>query len=272
MHEQLIAAIVKEIAPVLTGQTLGKVWQLARVALVFDFRLRDERYLFIAVEPNEPRLYLVRRTVRELERQTLAPEPFLLMLRKQLGGARLVNLTKDEGDRVVRFHFAARDVIGAEHEATLVAQLTGRAANLFLLDEAKRIVASLRPAHGAGQEIGEAYQPPQSRRADAAQSVAPSPFAQGAFASLSEAADAYYQKRAAERAFDARAAALAARLRQETARREKLQSNLARDLAAHGDADEHRRIGDLLLANLATAERNGARVRLTDYYADGAPL
>jgi predicted ribosome quality control (RQC) complex YloA/Tae2 family protein len=54
-------------------------------------------------------------------------------------------------------------------------------------------------------------------------------------------------------------------------RREKLQQNLVRDLAAHGDADEHKRIGDLLLANLATAERAGARVRLTDYYAEGAP-
>src|SRR5205085_4301091 len=219
MHEQLIAAIVKEIATQFTGQTLDKYWQLARVALVFDFRLRNERYLFIAVEPNEPRLYLVRRTVRELERQTLAPEPFLLMLRKQLGGARLVNLTKDEGDRVVRFHFAARDVLGVEHDATLVAQLTGRAANLFLLDEAQRIVASLRSAHGAGQEIGEPYQPPTARRAETAPTDV-SPFAQGAFTSLSASGGAYYQKCAAKRAFDARASALAARLRQEMARRE----------------------------------------------------
>src|SRR5205085_9350030 len=219
MHDQLIAAIVEEIAPVLVGQTLGKVWQLARATLVFDFRLRAGRYLFIAVEPNEPRLYLIERTVRELERQALAPEPFLLMLRKQLGGARLMNLTKDEGDRVVRFHFAARDVLGAEHDAPLVAQLTGRAANLFLLDAAQRIVASLRSAHGAGQEIGEPYQPPTARRAETAPTDA-SPFAQGAFTSLSEAADVYYQKCAAKRAFDARASALAARLRQEMARRE----------------------------------------------------
>ncbi|HYX42458.1 MAG TPA: NFACT family protein [Pyrinomonadaceae bacterium] len=285
MHDQLIAAIVKEIAPVLTGQTLGKVWQLARAVLVFDLHLRDERYLFIAVEPNEPRLYLVRRRVRELEQQALAPEPFVLMLRKQLGVARLLNLTKDADDRIVRFSFVARDLVGAEHEATLVAQLTGRAANLFLLDAARRVVATLRPAHGAGQEIGATYQPPPSPHAPESQrehapkshhetttrSPAPPPFTQGAFATLSEAADAYYQARAAERAFAARATALAARLRQEAARREKLQRNLERDLAAHGDADEHRRIGDLLLANLATAEREGARVRLTDYYADDAP-
>jgi predicted ribosome quality control (RQC) complex YloA/Tae2 family protein len=31
------------------------------------------------------------------------------------------------------------------------------------------------------------------------------------------------------------------------------------------------RVGDLLLANLSTAERTGARVRLLDYFAEGAP-
>jgi len=43
------------------------------------------------------------------------------------------------------------------------------------------------------------------------------------------------------------------------------------DLKAHGDAAEHKRIGDLLLANIGTAERHGHLVKLTDYYADDAP-
>ncbi|MFL6210885.1 MAG: NFACT family protein [Pyrinomonadaceae bacterium] len=269
MNEQLIAAVVAEIAPVLTGRTLGKVWQLTRATVVVDFRLRDDRYLLIAAEPNEPRLHLIRRTVRELERQARAPDPFLLAVRKHLGGATLLAVMKDEGDRVVRFTFAARDVVGAEHQATLIAQLTGRAANLLLLDEAGRVVAALRTPHGPGQEIGTTYQPPPlSARAA---SLSPQTFAQGAFDTLSDAADAYYRQREADRAFDARAGALAARLRQEIGRREKLRRNLERDLAAHGDADEHKRVGDLLLANIATAMRDGARVRLTDYYAEGAP-
>src|ERR1041384_1542725 len=112
MHDQLIADVVNEIAPALKGQTLGKVWQLARAALAFDFHLRAGRYLFIAVEPSEPRQYLIERTVRELERAALAPEPFLLMLRKHSSGAALVDLMKDGGECIVRFHFAARDVLG----------------------------------------------------------------------------------------------------------------------------------------------------------------
>ncbi|MDQ3747099.1 MAG: NFACT RNA binding domain-containing protein, partial [Acidobacteriota bacterium] len=40
----------------------------------------------------------------------------------------------------------------------------------------------------------------------------------------------------------------------------------------HGDAEGHKRAGDLLLANLANAERRGGTVRLQDFYAEGAPF
>jgi predicted ribosome quality control (RQC) complex YloA/Tae2 family protein len=44
-----------------------------------------------------------------------------------------------------------------------------------------------------------------------------------------------------------------------------------KDLATHGDPEQHRRLGDLILANIAGAERNGSKLRLKDYYADGEP-
>ncbi|HYN85411.1 MAG TPA: NFACT RNA binding domain-containing protein, partial [Pyrinomonadaceae bacterium] len=176
--------------------------------------------------------------------------------------------------------------VGGAHAPALVAQLTGRSANLFLLDDAGRVLDSLRPARGAGQETGDIYAPPAQPRdstrteaRDSAQVTTPPaeraadapPDARGRFATLSEALDDFYTRRVRERAFDARASALAARLRQAAEKRRKLLRNLERDRAAHGDADEHRRVGDLLLANIATAERRGGAVRLTDYYADGAP-
>ncbi len=207
MHDQLITAVVAEIAPVLVGRTLGKVWQTARATFVFDFRVRDERYLFISVEPDAPRIHLVKRAVRELEQQALQPDQFLLMLRKHINGATLLAVTKDAADRIVRFRFAARDAAGGEHAAWLVAQLTGRAANIFLLDEAERVVAMLRQSRGA--EIGAPYQPPPPRAERTTAHDTPAPFTRGAFATVSEAADDYYQTIEAERTFAARAGALA---------------------------------------------------------------
>ncbi|HYY96471.1 MAG TPA: NFACT family protein [Pyrinomonadaceae bacterium] len=281
MNEQLIEEVVEEIRPALVGRHWGKVFQLSAASLAVDFRAGDGRYLLISVEPGQPRLHLISRTVRELERASAAPTPFALVLRKRLGGATLRTLAKDEGERVVRFRMAAADATGEEHAATLVAQLTGRTSNLFLLDEGGRVIDSMRPARGEGQEIGDAYSPPAARGNAAKQGASSisregpgslAPVSRAGFASLSEALDEHYRRLERERAFDARAAALASRFRQEAARLRKLRANLSRDLAAHGDAEEHKRAGDLLLANLANAERRGGTIRLQDFYAEGAPF
>ena len=152
MNEQTIKAIVEEIEPLLVGSMFGKVFQLSRLALAIDFRTRDGRYLLIGVEPQPaPRLYLIARKVRELEKQSLPPGSFVMSLYKRLSGARLLAVKQDEGDRIVRFSFAAQDVTGKEEHYTLVAQLTGRAANLLLLDERNYIIDLLRTPQGSAR-------------------------------------------------------------------------------------------------------------------------
>src|SRR2546423_5978884 len=296
MNDALIEEIVAELRPLLTGRMWGKVFQLSATAIAVDFRTGDGRYLFVSVGPNQPRLYMIARTVRELEKASSGPTPFALVLRKWLGGARLTSLLKDEGERVVRFNFAVADATGEEHAATLVVQLTGRTSNLFLLDERRRIKDSLRPSRGAGQETGEVYSAPgrvgappsqqedsstqqndsaapqkDSRRKGSAEGRKDLTFERAGFASLSDALDEHFTRLERARAFDARASAAAARVRQETSKLRRLRENLARDLASHGDADEHRRAGELLLANIGSAVRSGGKVRLTDFYAEGAP-
>jgi predicted ribosome quality control (RQC) complex YloA/Tae2 family protein len=269
MNDETIKAIVEEIAPHLLGHTMGKVFQLSRTSLAVDFRLSDGRYLFLSVDPGiAPRLYLIERRVRELEKQSLQSAPFVMALRKHLSGAELVALNKDEGDRIVRFSFHGRDAVGNILERTLVAQLTGRAANLLLLNEHGYIIDTLRSLKGEGQEDGEPYAPPP------AQTSARTPktiMEQGSFASLSEAADNYYREIETRRAFEAHVARERSRLNKEITQRLKLRRHLEGDLVAHGDAGEHKRIGDLLLANLATAVRRESVVVIKDYYAEGAP-
>jgi predicted ribosome quality control (RQC) complex YloA/Tae2 family protein len=276
MNEQLISEVVEEVGPLLAGRPWGKVFQLSAASLAVDFRAGG-RYLFVSVEPGQPRLYLISRTVRELERASQQPAPFALVLRKALGGATLRALKKDEGERIVRFLFDVPDAVGDLREATLVAQLTGRTSNLFLLDSHERILDALRPSRGDGQETGDTYSPPVSQGASTTSQDAATPrrksptISREGTSSVSEALDSHYQRLEVERAFDTRAAAASSRNRQESARLKKLRENLARDLAEHGDADEHRRAGDLLLANISTAERRGSTVRLQDFYAEGVP-
>ena len=164
VNDQTIKAIVEELAPALVGRSMGKVFQLSRLTLAIDFRTGDGRYLLLSVETQPaPRLYLIERRVRELEKQSLPPASFIMALYKRLAGARLVALTKDESDRIVRFSFAAQDATGQDRKYALVAQLTGRAANLLLLDEKEHVIDTLRSPRGEGQEVADKYQPPPAQ-------------------------------------------------------------------------------------------------------------
>ncbi|HEV7857512.1 MAG TPA: NFACT family protein [Pyrinomonadaceae bacterium] len=269
MDDETIKDITAELSKGLLGRPFGKVFQLTRASLAIDFRTQDSSYLFISAEPAQPRLYMIKRRVRDLEKQSLPLTPFAQVLRKHLGNATLLAITKDPGDRIVRLSFNARDEMGNTLGRTLVAQLTGRTANLLLLDDRGFILDMLRNPRGMGQQIGDPYAHPP---AQAAQASAHAPLiARGSFASLSEAADQHYLSQEAERLFAGRAAHARQRLRKEIDQRQRLQRRLEGDLIGHGDADEHKRIGDLLLANLGTAERHGETVTLTDYYAPDTP-
>jgi predicted ribosome quality control (RQC) complex YloA/Tae2 family protein len=256
MHDELIRRVVEELRDSLTGRFLGKIYQLTPLSFAFDFGLRGS-FLFISVEPSSPRLYFIERRARDLQKSSIQLAHFGQLLRARTNGAALTGVEKDPRDRVVRFSFRGEDQF-----FKLIIQLTGRTSNLFLLDDVDRILGVLRGPRG--QLPGEIYSPPEPpvRRDDVEQIPDGSPSAY---------ADAFYSEVDAEKAFDSRAAALRARLRTSLQRQRKLKEHLSRDLAGHGDPEEHKKVGDLLLANIATARRDGNKVVLTDYYSDGAP-
>ena len=273
MHEETLKEIAKELGQLMPGRFLGRVFQLSPFSIAIDFGLKESGFLFISIEPAAPRLYLIKRTFRQIEKASVPLSSFAQSVRTVLGGGKVRSLSKDENERVIRFTFLVENDLGDLLVHSLIAQLTGRSANLFLLDSESRIKQAWRNPHGAGQQPGELYQPPLSDQKNVVALKAgakPRITGEGA-TSVSAAADKYYSELADVHEFDRLAGNLIADLRKEITRRKRLQVNLRRDLAAHGNPDEHKRLGDLLLANTASATRVGNKVSLTDYYAEGAP-
>jgi predicted ribosome quality control (RQC) complex YloA/Tae2 family protein len=249
VHPQLLQNVVEELRTNLTGKYLGKVFQLSGVSFAFDFGLRG-RFLFVSVDPASPRLYLVQRRQKELEKQSLPLGSFAQLLHEKLRGRSVVSVQKDVEDRIVRLNFDS---------LTFLVQLTGRTADLFLLD-GNQVEAGLRT------RIKRIYEPPPPIRQIPVQDDLPP-----ASASPSADAETYYSSLDQAREFDSRADAVRSQLLKSIRQRRKLKENLEHDLAGHGDPDEHKRIGDLLLANVSTAQRTGNKVTITDYYAEDAP-
>ena len=249
MHPQLLQRIVEELRTNLTGRYLGKIFQLSPISFAFDFGLRGQ-FLFVSVDPASPRLYLIERRGRDLEKQSQPLHHFGQVLRDKLSGAAITAIEKEPADRIVYLRFET---------LTLVAQLTGRTADLFLLGENDQIEAALRT------RIEGSYLPPPVRDIRGQEDLAEVTGSPSAFA------DAYFSSLDESRAFEQRANAVRAKLQKAIRQKARLKENLEHDLAGHGDPDEHKRIGDLLLANVSTAQRSGSKVTITDYYADGAP-
>jgi predicted ribosome quality control (RQC) complex YloA/Tae2 family protein len=271
VHQETLKDIVGELSELLTGRFLGRIFQLSAFSLAVDFGVRHDGYLFLSIEPAAPRLYLIKRSARELEKASTSLSTFAQAMRATLGGGKLLSVIKDVKERIVRFSFSVNDDLGDSRDCSLVAQLTGRSANLLLLDAAGIITHAWRPPRGEGQKIGELYRPPLPQAKPLTATSEQPRLTRGAFPTISAAADKYFQQLEVEHEFENLARNLVTKLRKEISRNKKLQANLKKDLAAHGDPEEHKRRGDLLLANIASAIRTGDRVILTDYYADGTP-
>lgn len=248
MHPQLVQRIVEELQTSLSGRYLGKIFQLSPVSFAFDFGLRGQ-FLFVSVDPSSPRLYLIQRRPRELQKQSLPLGPFPQLLRAKLADEKVVDVEKEPSDRIVWVKFESH---------RLVAQLTGRAADLFVLDNTNRIEAVLRDKE---TRIGQIYAPPPVRKIRVEDDP---PEATG---SPSAVADAHYSFLD----FEARANNARSLLLKSIRQKRKLKENLQQDLAAHGDPEEHKRVGDLLLANISTGKRAGNKVTVTDYYTENMP-
>jgi predicted ribosome quality control (RQC) complex YloA/Tae2 family protein len=257
MDQGVIKRVVEELRGVLVGKYVGKVYQLTPVSFAIDLGLRGE-FLFLSVDPASPRLYLIHRRTKDLEKQSVPLNMFGQMLRAKLGGAYVINISKDPLDRIVRVTFRTEN-----HFRKLAIQLTGRTADILLLDELNRIEAILRES---GQtRINERYQPPPrpSKETPSPLQIGPGP--------ASPQLDKYFAALDAARVFDTKAKTLRSKLTKAIRQQQTLTEHLREDLAGHGDPQEHKRIGDLLLANIATATRDGNKVTINDYYAEGAP-
>ncbi len=269
MNEETLREVAEEVDRLLRGRFVGRVFQINPHAMAIDFGIKTAGYLFITIDPADSRLHLVTRTSRELEKLSIPPLLLVQALRMNYGGGRLLSVRKDEDERIVRLAFEVTDELGEKYLPFLIAQLTGRSANLFLLDAQSRITHALRAPRGAGQQVGDVYRAP---RRQATISSAEYLIHREEFLTLSAAVDDYYRRIEAEQTFKGVAAELLSRLRKEIARRKKLIANLSKDLINHGVPEQHKRLGDLLLANLSSAKREANKVYLQDYYAEGAPV
>jgi len=272
VNDATIETVRTELANVLVGQKLGKVFALSRRSIALDFRIPSSLYLFISVDPGSPRTYLIRRRLKDLESESGPPQTFHLLLKKYLSGADLFEIEKLHDERVLIFKFATSNDLGEAASLSLSVQLTGRSSNVLLLDPRGNVVGALVEKDTDGQRIGDKYlvpTRPEPRIAGVEGNSIEILAEDGG--SISAALDRTYLQQESEERFRSRAETARREIERDISKRRKLIGRLNDDLKQHGEAEKWKRYGDLILANLSTARRNGSKLILTDYFDETAP-
>lgn len=155
MDSLYLEALLGELQELLPGSRINKVYQPAAAEVIFKLWSRGRTLrLLLSCEAERSRMHLVEGAYPN----PAAPPRFCQLLRARL--AVLIGLEQVPGERVVRLTFAGSN----DSRYQLVAELTGRSANLILVDDQGLVVDALKrvPAEQGRTAIvpGVRYEPP----------------------------------------------------------------------------------------------------------------
>ena len=256
-----IDAVVRELAP-LAGSRVDGVRVHAERALTLDLHGRaGPARLLISAEADRTRLH----AASARPPRAAAPSAFQQLLRRELEGARLAALEPLAGDRVVALRFET-----ARGELRLVAELTGRHGNLFLVGADGLIRASAGRNLSQRRKLvpGEPYQAPAARPGEGGGEVRFAPVA-GAPFPLSAAVERHYAAKEEERLLLEGRRRLREPVRAAVARAGRALVKLAEEAARVPAAEADRRTADLLKANLGRLRRGMREVTVTEWTEEG---
>ncbi|MDP1947662.1 MAG: NFACT family protein [Nitrospirota bacterium] len=257
-----ITRVTGELAPALAGGWIQKIYQPTDRTLVLEIRAPGRTHrLLISCHPETARLHFT----TEAFQNPPTPPPFCQFLRAHLQGARIDRIEQIPGDRIVQLTFSAK-----EGPCILVAELTGKASNLLVLDDAGLI---RRDLNGVKNLVGQIYAPPALPQGDRqaadldrfSQHIQESPFP------LSSAIDAHYHKAEATSVVETVRHARAGILKKSIKKLRRRIEAWHEDLAKAEKYKTYDRYGELIKANLGTIRRGQTDVSVVDYFDETLP-
>ncbi len=141
MDGALIYCLAAELREALAEARVDKIHQPSREELVIALRSKSGTFkLYMSARVQSPRVHLVT-TVPE---NPSTPPMFCMLLRKRLGGGKLVAVRQDGLERVLYFDFDCINELGDPVRLTLACEMTGRHSNIVLIGDGKVIDAIKR--------------------------------------------------------------------------------------------------------------------------------
>lgn len=267
MDFQTLSAVIDELSHLITGARVERVYEgTGRALYVLLRRDRKHYYLLLSPDRSMPRLHLV--TTKPAA--AASPRGFSLYLRSHAAGAGITKVSLLNQDRVAEIRFSRQ---GAGYR--LLFELTGPAANILITDESLRILAVYYPIP-FGDSVkrpmvpGIRYVLPEKKSAQTHVKIScanlrddqePNREQSGSLGANREA-ELFFDQLAQDRGFESFRTRLRSLVKKTLTKTERRIEALSIDLKAAGQAEEYKKAGDLILANLHRLERGREQAEL----------
>lgn len=133
--------LVRKELEVLINGRVDKIHQPSKEEILIALRTRNGNFKVIFnVSAGTSRVHI---TEAEIENPKVPPM-FCMLMRKHLGGAKLVRIRQDGCERILFFDFDATNEMGDPVSITLCVEIMGRHSNLMLINGEGRIIDAIK--------------------------------------------------------------------------------------------------------------------------------
>lgn len=130
-----------EILEKLQGFRVDKIHQPSREEILFTFRTYDGvQKLLLSAKADSPRILLTKHSAENPKQ----PPMLTMLLRKHLGGARLVDIEQDGFERILSLVFESTNELGDRVGFRLIIEIMGRYSNIILVNDDGIIVECVK--------------------------------------------------------------------------------------------------------------------------------
>lgn len=132
---------IKSETEFLKGSRVEKVYQPSRDEIIIGFRTRQGAYkLLISANANNSRVHITKVFVDNPK----TPPMFCMLLRKHIGGGKLIDIRQDGLERILYLDFECVNELGDVVTVTLACEIMGRCSNLVIINQCGKIIDSIK--------------------------------------------------------------------------------------------------------------------------------
>lgn len=132
---------IRQELNILIGARIDKIHQPSREEVVIIFRaIGGSKRLLISVSANSARVHITNNIIDNPK----SPPMFCMLLRKHLGGGKLINIRQVGLERILFFDLECTNELGDKVLLTLAAEVMGKYSNIILINDENKVIDSIK--------------------------------------------------------------------------------------------------------------------------------